>query len=106
MPEITFRQPDGSPVTVECNEDESLMLGAVINDVEGILAECGGVANCGTCHVIVDDEWVAKLDEPDMFEERLLDDVPAGRSPGSRLSCQITVTAVLDGMAVTVAPDQ
>ena len=69
-----------------------------------LLAICGGGCSCGTCHVIVDPAWFGRLgpvhdDEEDMLE------VAAHRTPTSRLSCQVQMTAALDGLAVTIAPE-
>lgn len=67
-------------------------------------AECGGCCACGTCHVYVDAAWLDKL--PPMLDEekdRLLDDAFEVQE-NSRLSCQVLLTAELDGLKVTLAP--
>jgi len=74
--------------------------------VRGIDAECGGSCSCATCHVYVDDAFIALLPPADDMENDLLDGVASERQPGSRLSCQITMTAELDGITVRVPETQ
>lgn len=68
-----------------------------------IKAECGGACACATCHVYVDENWIARL--PPVSDEELdrLDDAMMvdGRS---RLSCQILMGPDLSGLTVTLAP--
>ncbi|MFA5593330.1 MAG: 2Fe-2S iron-sulfur cluster-binding protein [Micavibrio sp.] len=68
-----------------------------------IKAECGGCAACATCHVYIDDEWVAKLHPPLDEELDLLDTAP-DILDNSRLSCQILMSEELDGLRLTLAP--
>jgi ferredoxin, 2Fe-2S len=68
-----------------------------------IKAECGGACACATCHVYVEPQWAAKLHDPRDEENDMLDgafDV----APNSRLSCQIIMSAALDGLEITLAP--
>jgi ferredoxin, 2Fe-2S len=60
---------------------------------------CGGACACATCHVEVDDQWLARLHPANDDEEAMLDNVPVVSS-GSRLSCQIIFTPELDGLEV------
>lgn len=106
MPKVTYRLNDGTEQTLEAREGESLMEIAMASDLEGILGRCGGECNCGTCHVIVDDAWAGKLTPPGPQEEMMLDGTPADRQANSRLSCQIKLSADLDGIVVTVAETQ
>ena len=77
----------------------------VIND-HGLKlpAECGGACACATCHVYVAPEWVAKLPEKFPDEEMMLDDALSPKE-NSRLSCQIILSAALNGLRVTIAPN-
>tara|TARA_A100000164_G_scaffold344923_1_gene344367 strand:- start:412 stop:723 length:312 start_codon:yes stop_codon:yes gene_type:complete len=68
-----------------------------------IKAECGGACCCATCHVYVEDEWLDKIpdardDELDMLDEAV--DV----EDSSRLSCQLVMSAALDGLRLKLAP--
>ena len=102
MPTIHYILKDGSTRSVDARLGASVMETAVHHNVRGIDAECGGSCSCATCHVYVDDAFVDRLAPPDDMESELLDGVAAERQPGSRLSCQITVTAELDGLTVRV----
>ena len=105
MPKVTYIQPDGTPKTVDAAAGTTLMEAAVDNDVRGIVAECGGACACATCHVYVDEAWREKVGAPTPMEEDMLDfgfDV----RPNSRLSCQIKMTADLDGLVVATPERQ
>ena len=68
-------------------------------------AVCGGLCSCATCHVFVEADSVPGL-PPRRYEERVM--LATSRSfdeRRSRLSCQIKVTPALDGLKLTVAPD-
>lgn len=69
-------------------------------------AVCGGKGVCGTCKISLVREWADKLPPPEKREQRLLAHLKA--VPGERLSCQITLTAELDGIEVCapIAPNQ
>lgn len=99
--------PDaGTETTLQGKPGESLMQVAVANNVRGIEADCGGLATCATCHVYVRDAWTGKLPPPQDDETAMLDFTAAERRPASRLSCQITLTPDLDGLAVDLPPSQ
>lgn len=105
MVKLTFVQPDGASQTVEADPGVTVMEAAKLNDIPGIEAECGGACACATCHVYVDAEWVEKTGKPEAIEEDMLDFAFDVR-PESRLSCQIKVTADLDGLTVRVPAKQ
>ena len=106
MPTIHYILKDGSTRSIDAKNGASVMETAVLNNVRGIDAECGGSCSCATCHVYVDDAFIAVLPPADDMENDLLDGVASERQPGSRLSCQITVTAELDGITVRVPETQ
>ena len=62
---------------------------------------CEGQMACSTCHVIVGQEWFDKLPRAGEDEEDMLD-LASGARRTSRLSCQITLTAELDGMVLNI----
>ncbi|MGH6829407.1 MAG: 2Fe-2S iron-sulfur cluster-binding protein [Rhizomicrobium sp.] len=105
MPKVTFIQPDGSRQTVEIALGWSVMEGAVRDNVPGIDADCGGACACATCHVYVEQAWLARLPPKSEMEEAMLDFAPAPKS-NSRLSCQLRVTSGLDGLVVRIPPSQ
>ena len=99
MPKITYVDHDGSPRTVEAVIGSTVMETALRNGVPGIDAECGGACSCATCHVYVDEAWLAAAGPPAGMEEDMLDFASDVR-PTSRLSCQIKVRPELDGLVV------
>jgi 2Fe-2S ferredoxin len=99
MPKITFIDAQGTSRTVEAETGSTVMEVAVRNGVPGIEAECGGACACATCHVYVDDAWLAATGQAEPMEEDMLDFAFDVR-PGSRLSCQIRVRDELDGLVV------
>lgn len=105
MTKITYIQEDGSQQTIDANNGSTVMETAVDNDVDGIVAECGGACSCATCHVYVDSDWLAKTGEVDSMEDGMLDCV-LERKPNSRLSCQIQVSDEIDGLIVHIPADQ
>jgi len=74
------------------------------NGFDELLALCGGCCSCATCHVHVDEEWLAALPPIGADEDDLLD-TSDHRRPNSRLSCQIEFGAALDGLRVQIAPE-
>ena len=106
MPAIHYLLQDGSTRTIDAPLGRSVMEVAILNNVRGIDAECGGCCSCATCHVYVDEAFMARLPAPDEMEEELLEGVASERRSGSRLSCQITITAELDGLTVRVPETQ
>ena len=105
MPKITYIDTDDTARTVEAELGSTVMETAVNNDIPGILATCGGSCACATCHVYVEPEWFAKLPAPALDELDMLD-TAHDLQPTSRLSCQIAVTAEIDGLVVRTPPRQ
>ena len=105
MAKITFIQPDGQTQTVEAEAGLTVMEAAKLANVPGIEAECGGACACATCHVYVDEPWREKTGKPSEMEEDMLDFAFDVRDE-SRLSCQIRVTADIDGLVVRVPAKQ
>lgn len=99
MPHVTFIDTAGAVRTVEGDIGQSVMEVARRNGVPGIVAECGGSCACATCHVYVAADWNEAVGPPSADEGDMLDFV-ADRRPGSRLSCQIRLRPVLDGLIV------
>ncbi len=99
MPRMTFIEHNGTRHAVELQEGQSLMQLAVDNAVPGIDADCGGECACGTCHVIVADEWFDQMGERKSDEQQMLSMTPEATA-SSRLACQIQVTDAMDGLVV------
>ena len=96
---ITFVEHDGTQHTVNIEAGKSLMQLATDNGIPGIDADCGGECACGTCHVILEDQWLAITGNAKTDELQMLDMTPEKTST-SRLSCQIQVSDAMDGMIV------
>lgn len=99
MGHITFIEHSGEQHTTPIDEGKSLMQTAMDNGIPGIDADCGGACACGTCHVIVDDNWIDAVGMADDDEIMMLELTPE-KAKTSRLSCQIKTTAVMDGLVV------
>jgi len=105
MPKIVFELPDGGELRVDGRAGDSIMQTATAAGITGIVAECGGSAMCATCHVYVDAAWAGRLSAPLANELEMLECTAAERLSNSRLSCQIKLSAELDGIAVRI-PDR
>lgn len=98
----TWILPDGQHITADVREGQNLMEAAVANNIPRVVGECGGSLSCATCHVVVDDVWAAKAGSVSEFEDAMLDVAEAERQATSRLSCQITMNADVDGIVLIV----
>jgi 2Fe-2S ferredoxin len=105
MPRIIYLDNDGGRRDLEIDIGSTVMEGAVDNNVPGIVAECGGACACATCHAYIDEAWLDKLPPMSEMEDAMLDSA-LERRPNSRLSCQLEVTAELDGLIVHVANNE
>ena len=104
MPNIIVTERDGREIALNSGEDVSLMEALRDGGVDELVAMCGGNCSCATCHVVVDPAFRDRLPEMSEDEDALLDGSDH-RTDGSRLSCQIPLTASFDGLRVTVAPE-
>jgi 2Fe-2S ferredoxin len=100
--QATWRLPDGTTITATIPQGQTLMEAARANGVPAILGDCGGNMSCATCHVVVDPEWIDRTGLAEGFEADMLDVTDAPRQPHSRLSCQISMTADLDGLVLYI----
>jgi len=67
-------------------------------------AICGGQCICSTCHVYVDESWLAQLSPAAAAEQVMVEDSGHYRAT-SRLACQIDYRDTLDGIRLTLAPE-
>ena len=100
MIKVNFVTASGDKVSAEAEAGSSLLEAgqAAGMPLEGT---CEGQMACSTCHVIVTRDWFDRLPEAEEEEEDMLD-LAAGVQRTSRLSCQITLTADLDGLEVRI----
>ena len=107
MPKVTYVDHAGHETQVEVPVGENIMRGALYNGIEGIAGECGGALSCATCHCYIDDAWTAKVGGPSSdAEEELLGSAATEVKPTSRLSCQVEMTADLDGLVIHMPETQ
>ncbi len=104
MPSITVINRSGEATRVDAQEGLSLMEVIRDNGFDELLALCGGCCSCATCHVFVDPAYADRV-EPISEDEGDLLESSDHRTAQSRLSCQVTVTPALDGLTVTIAPE-
>ncbi|MGE0799467.1 MAG: 2Fe-2S iron-sulfur cluster-binding protein [Lautropia sp.] len=97
MTRIVFEWASGERREIDVEPGAVLMHAALAEGIDGIVAECGGAAACGTCHVYADSRTLARLPSIESNEEAMLDFTAEPRQHDSRLSCQIRVTEDMDG---------
>ncbi len=104
MPLLKVIDRDG--VEHELPAKSGLKVMEALREVDyGVAAICGGMCSCATCHVVIDPAWADKLPPPMSDERELLSEL-SHYQPTSRLSCQVEMTDALDGMQLTIAPDE
>lgn len=106
MVQINVTARGGEARLIEASDGEVLMDILRDNDFD-VAGTCGGMASCGTCHIYVAPAWKDKLGEQPEDEQYMLEALAevVDVRDSSRLSCQITVTDAMDGLAIEVAPE-
>lgn len=104
MPKLVVVDRAGEERSVEAASGLSVMEAIRDNGFDELLALCGGCCSCATCHVIVDPAFADKLPAMSEDEDDLLESSDH-RTAQSRLSCQISLSDDLDGLRVTIAPE-
>lgn len=95
---------DGVEHAVDASPLSSLM--EALRELEyGVSAICGGMCSCATCHVYIAPEWMDKLPDQQGDERELVVELPDHKET-SRLSCQIPLSPALDGLRLTLAPEE
>lgn len=105
MRRITFIEHDGRRQIVDAADGQSLMHVATQHAVRGIVAECGGARVCGTCHCYIDEPWFSAIGAVG-DDERMLLEFSEHQRLHSRLSCQVKVSAAVDGIIVRLPASQ
>jgi ferredoxin len=99
---IRFIARDGSVREATAEEGTSLLAAAQLAD-QPLEGTCDGDMACATCHVLIDPADFARLPRASAAEEDMLD-LAYATTRTSRLACQVTLTAALDGMTVRIPP--
>jgi len=105
MSKVNVVEYSGTAIQLEAKTGLSVMQILRDNDIAGIIADCGGNLSCATCHVYVEESWLARLPPPDADERAMLECVLSPET-NSRLSCQITVSDDLDGIILHIPEKQ
>ena len=105
MPHMVVVDLNGTEHIVEGRIGSKLM--ELLRDLEyGVSAVCGGQCACATCHVYIDDSWMARLPAKSADEQDALSYLAHYRDSASRLSCQLLFSAELHGLRLVIAPDE
>jgi ferredoxin, 2Fe-2S len=99
MTKFTVEDQEGNRQEIEAPADMGLSLMEVLKASEyPVLATCGGMALCATCHVEIL-EGKDELGEATDVELDQLENLPE-YFPTSRLACQIRIGDILEGAVV------
>jgi len=105
MPRLMVVTRSGEELSFEANPSSSVMEAIRDSGIDEIAALCGGCCSCATCHVHVDPGYVAKLPPRSEDEYSLLHGLGTFKD-NSRLSCQIRVADAVEGLKVTIVPEE
>jgi 2Fe-2S ferredoxin len=101
---ISVKDLDGQVHDIQAREGDSLM--ESLREHEwGVPAICGGLCSCGTCHVYLAPGWLDKFQQADSDEQDLLNEFGNTRE-NSRLSCQIHLQPIHEGLSLTIAEEE
>lgn len=104
MPTLTIITRSGQQQSLVADSGISLMEALRDGGVEDVLAMCGGMCSCATCHVYIGPGFDDAIPPMGRDEDDLLDS-SSHRQLASRLSCQVPLSDALDGLVVTIAPE-
>ena len=106
MPLIIFTLANGGQYDAEALAGQTLLQAAEQNGIDGLLAECGGSATCGTCHCYIDPAQWGLLPAAEPAEVEMLGYVADERRATSRLACQVRLTPALEGLRIELPARQ
>lgn len=104
MTKVHVTDRDGETRSIDATLGSSLMQVITDNGISEMLALCGGMCSCATCHVYIDSDHHALL-PPIHEDENGLLSCSDHRKENSRLACQVRMSAELEGLQVTIAPE-
>ncbi len=104
MPKLVVVNRAGEEQTIEAKAGVSVMEAIRDNGFDELLALCGGCCSCATCHVYVDPAFASVVTPLSEDENDLLDSTDH-RTENSRLSCQLEISDAMDGLKITIAPE-
>lgn len=109
MLDITIHITDREGVVheVQAPTDMAMNLMEVVKGFElapeGTIGICGGMAMCASCHCYIESDH--QLPEQSEDELAMLSEAFFVK-PNSRLGCQILISEELDGLKLTLAPEE
>ncbi|MBI3436190.1 MAG: 2Fe-2S iron-sulfur cluster binding domain-containing protein [Proteobacteria bacterium] len=103
MPTLYVTDWSGTEHAVAARAGGSVMEAIRRAEIDDLEALCRGSCSCATCHVYVEESWLARLPPAAAPEVELLAALDTRRD-NSRLSCQINVSDDLGGLRVEIAP--
>ena len=105
---VNFIRSNNEKIQVKVPVGFTVMEAAKEAALDEIPADCGGCCACGTCHVYVNNAWIAKLGEIDYnsTEQSLLEYEKAYKKGISRLSCQLQLEKDHDGITLHLLDDE
>lgn len=104
MVKFTVEDRDGSRQELEAPDDMGLSLMETLKAFEyNIMATCGGMALCATCHVKFS-QGQEQLPELNDAEMDMLDTLPDADDT-SRLACQLRLNEQLEGTVFKICGD-
>ncbi|UIR54546.1 2Fe-2S iron-sulfur cluster-binding protein [Sphingobacterium sp. SRCM116780] len=99
--QIEIEDRDGTTQVIEVPTDVNLSLMELLKASEyEVLATCGGMALCATCHVQIK-SGAENLPEPQDQELDMLDTLPDADND-SRLACQLRLTNENEGLSIKI----
>jgi 2Fe-2S ferredoxin len=105
MIRIAVRDYNDEVKEIEAPTDMNLSLMELLKANEyPVLATCGGMALCASCHIKVE-AGLNQLREAEDHEMDMLDTLPNAEH-NSRLACQLRLVDTMDGMQVKLAADE
>ena len=104
MAQLYVVDRSGTEEAIDIVPGETLMQAISGAGIADLLALCGGVCACATCHVYVERNPEGAVSVMGEDEDVLLDG-SSHRQGKSRLSCQIRLTEAHNGLKVIIAPE-
>ena len=105
--QLKITDRDGKTHNVIAPVDMAMNLMEVIRSYElapeGTIGVCGGMAMCASCQCYINSNH--SLSEMEDEEEAMLSEA-FNVTESSRLGCQIQVTNEIDGLEITIAPEE
>lgn len=105
MAQIYVTDTKGKKAVIDIKDGSTLMQTITGAGFDDLLAICGGMCSCATCHVYIDEDRLSDLPGMSIDEQELLS-VSEHSHSNSRLACQLRMTDEMDGLRVTIAPGE